>query len=104
MSRVLLEASIARTPVITHDFGLLGHLVRKHELGMAIDCADPDALTSALETLSSDDNRVDTYAAAMVRFSGRFSEAAFESALRLVVPDDSHPDIAIASGPTQSGP
>jgi glycosyltransferase involved in cell wall biosynthesis len=52
MSRVLLEAATVRTPVIAHRTGLVGHLVRRHGLGMTVDCTDPLALREAMLQMS----------------------------------------------------
>ena len=52
MSRVLVESCSVGTPVVAHRFGLLGHLVRAHGLGLSVDCHDPEALRSAVMTMS----------------------------------------------------
>lgn len=49
-SRVMLEAAAMRTPVVANDFGLLGHLVRTHGLGVTVDCARPAELAAAIRT------------------------------------------------------
>lgn len=48
MSRVLLEAASVGTPVVAHDFGLLGHLVRSRGLGAVVDCADSGRFARAI--------------------------------------------------------
>jgi Glycosyl transferases group 1 len=52
MSRVLVQACSVGTPVVAHHFGLLGHLVRTHGLGLSVDCTDPRALREAVLTLA----------------------------------------------------
>jgi len=84
MSRVLLEAATVGTPVVAHDFGLVGHLVRTHGLGIAADVADPRAFRRAITTVQ--DAGADTYAAALARFSARYGETAFSSALEVALP------------------
>jgi glycosyltransferase involved in cell wall biosynthesis len=81
MSRVLLEAATVGTPVIVHDRGLLGHLVRRHRLGIAVDCADPRALRDAILELTGSSSRPGEYVKALSRFSARFSRSRFERAL-----------------------
>lgn len=81
MSRVLLEAAVAETPVVVNDFGLLSHLVRRHELGVAVDCSNPRALARALTDLLRDPQAVRRYAPKLRRFASRFSEDAFAQAL-----------------------
>jgi Glycosyl transferases group 1 len=80
MSRVLVEACAMGTPVVTDNFGLLGHLVRRHRLGMTVDCANPSALREAVLSLA-DPERSATYAASLQEFAARFSPERFRSAL-----------------------
>jgi glycosyltransferase involved in cell wall biosynthesis len=80
MSRVLVEACSVGTPVVVHDRGLLGHLVREHGIGLAVDCRDPCALREAILELAGE--RADTrrYDDAVARFAARFSQERFEAA------------------------
>jgi glycosyltransferase involved in cell wall biosynthesis len=80
MSRVLLEAASVGTPVIAHDRGLLGHLVRRHRLGLAVDCTNPRTLRDAVFDLTENPARVAEYADALARFSARFSPDRFVEA------------------------
>ena len=48
MSRVLLEAAVARTPIVVHDYGLLAHLARTEGIGVTVDADDPGALRTAV--------------------------------------------------------
>jgi glycosyltransferase involved in cell wall biosynthesis len=81
MSRVLIEACSVGTPVVVHDKGLLGHLVRQHGLGIAVDCTDPKALRHALITLSNDQNSQKNYCDALARFAAKYSKETFEKAI-----------------------
>jgi glycosyltransferase involved in cell wall biosynthesis len=81
MSRVLLESASVGTPVVVHDRGLLGHLVRRHGLGFAVDCHDPRALRRAIVTMTEEPSRLEEYADPLARFSARFSTHNFERAL-----------------------
>ncbi len=78
MSRVLLEAAVAGTPVVAHEFGLVGHLVREHDLGAAVDCTDPRAIAAGLESVLGAPER---YEPRLAAFAERFSPPAFEAAL-----------------------
>jgi glycosyltransferase involved in cell wall biosynthesis len=80
MSRVLVESSSVGTPVIVHDRGLIGYLVRCHELGHAVDCQDARALRRAILDLMRADAR-DTYAAGLAEFAARFSVERFQEAV-----------------------
>jgi hypothetical protein len=80
MSRVLLEACSVGTPVVADNFGLLGHLVRTHRLGLTVDCANPHALRDAALTLA-DPARSATYAENLEAFCSRFSPQRFREAL-----------------------
>jgi hypothetical protein len=76
-SRVLVEAAAAGTPAIAHRDGLVGHLVRRHRLGLAVDCTDPHALRAALLELTGED-RTDEYGEALRRFASRYSATSFQ--------------------------
>ena len=82
MSRVLVEAAVAGTPVVVHRSGLLGHLVERHGIGLAVDADDPGALRRAILELCEEETETGRYAAALTTFAGRHSESAFTSALR----------------------
>lgn len=47
-SGILMRAAQAGRPVICQDYGLLGHQVRRHRLGLTVDTTDPAALAGAL--------------------------------------------------------
>jgi hypothetical protein len=80
MSRVLVEAASVGTPVVADRFGLLGHLVRTHDLGLTVDAANPPALRSAVLELA-DPERAASYADALARFAARFTRERFRDAL-----------------------
>lgn len=81
MSRVLVEACSVGTPVIVHHRGLLGHLVRQNNLGLALDCLDSGALRHGLLNLCAEDLS-SQYVEAHARFVRMFSRDAFQQALR----------------------
>jgi glycosyltransferase involved in cell wall biosynthesis len=80
MSRVLVEACSVGTPVVAHHFGLLGHLVRTHRLGLSVDCTDPRALRTAILTLA-DPTQPAAHAEALRAFSARYTPDRFRAAL-----------------------
>jgi glycosyltransferase involved in cell wall biosynthesis len=80
MSRVLVEAATVATPVIVHDRGLLGHLVRRHRLGLAVDCRDAATFRRALLELSAEGDTAEAYRESLLRFASRFSPERFERA------------------------
>jgi glycosyltransferase involved in cell wall biosynthesis len=80
MSRVLVEAASVGTPVVVHNRGLLGYLVRRYELGHAIDCRDAAALRQAILQLAEGEV-VAGYRDNLARFASRFSTGAFQRAL-----------------------
>jgi hypothetical protein len=80
MSRVLVEACSVETPVVVHRFGLLGHLVRTHGLGLSVDCHDPEALRAAVIEMS-DPAMQKAYSKALAAFARRFTPEAFRSAI-----------------------
>jgi glycosyltransferase involved in cell wall biosynthesis len=80
MSRVLLEACSVGTPVIVHDRGLVGYLVRRYKLGRAVDCTDARALRRAILALVSTDDS-EPHSAHLADFAARFSAARFEASI-----------------------
>jgi glycosyltransferase involved in cell wall biosynthesis len=51
-SGVLLWAAGAGKPVLTQDYGLIGRLVRDHELGISADVSDPNILAEAISAIA----------------------------------------------------
>jgi glycosyltransferase involved in cell wall biosynthesis len=94
MSRVLLEAATVGTPVVVHTDGLLGYLVRRHGLGLSVDCRDPLALRRALESFGDRPAAVDRYGDALRRFASRYANATFSQALSQAL----HPGSSAAAG------
>jgi hypothetical protein len=80
MSRVLLEACAVGTPVIVHDRGLLGYLVRRYGLGRAVDCTDRNELRRAL-LAHVGEGEAEAYQACLAQFASRFSAARFQEAV-----------------------
>lgn len=79
MSRVLLEACVVGTPVIAHDFGMIGHLVRTHGLGLAVDCGDPRAFRAALDELAGSAGRVERYGPSLAAFAAQYAPDRFRA-------------------------
>lgn len=68
MSRVLVEACAVGTPVIVHDHALLANLVRRHGLGLVIDCNDSRAFREARVELTTNGDGAERYAPALALF------------------------------------
>jgi len=80
MSRVLVEACSVGTPVIVHDHGLVGYLVKRYGLGLAVDCRNPRELRAAILEMTREGAR-ETYARSLASFAQRYSAERFEQAL-----------------------
>ena len=63
-SQAMNEAAAVRTPVVGTSFGLVGHLIRTHGIGLAADPTDAHALRRAILDLC-DDETAGRYDAAM---------------------------------------
>ena len=50
MSAILIRAAAAGKPVLASDYGLMGELVRRHQLGCAVDSTQPAAIAQELAT------------------------------------------------------
>lgn len=81
MSRVLVEAAGAGTPVVVENYGLVAHLVRRHGLGAAVDSADPPALAEAIRRYTDDGSAVAAHEDALRRFAERYSPQRFARAV-----------------------
>ena len=68
-SRVLLEAAVARTPVVASSDSAVGRLVERHGLGLTADPADPTALREAILALANDPEAADRYAESLRRYA-----------------------------------
>jgi len=86
MSRVLLESATMGTPVVAHNWGLLGHLVKTHNIGLAVDCRDRSSFRDALDRMSDAASR-DEYSTALAQFAAPYSGAEFARRLRIVWTD-----------------
>lgn len=68
-SRVLLEAAVARTPVVVGNDSAVGRLVERHGLGLTASPDDPAALREAIRALAEDEEAVDRYAENLRRYA-----------------------------------
>ena len=84
MSRVLLEAAAARTPVVASKQGLIGDLVQRHGLGLAIDVSDRRAFAESLTAITRDPDQAGRYTSNLEAFAAQYSRASFEQRLRAV--------------------
>ena len=84
MSRVLVEAAVAGTPVVAHRFGLVGYLVERHGLGLSADCTSPVEFAGALARLTGDETAPGRYADALARFAGRYTPGRFRAAVATI--------------------
>lgn len=80
-SRVLLESAASGTPVLVHDYGLVAALVRRHGLGLVVDCGDRAAFRRALHRMSAE-GEIEGYSSALRRFADRYNHEMFSAALR----------------------
>jgi glycosyltransferase involved in cell wall biosynthesis len=81
MSRVLVEAAAARTPVVVESHGLVGHLVRSHGLGAAVDSADPVTLAKAIRRFTDHEREAKAHEDALRRFAERYAPRRFARAV-----------------------
>ncbi|MEM9387232.1 MAG: glycosyltransferase [Pseudomonadota bacterium] len=63
-SGILSWAALARTPLITQRYGLLGHLATEHGLGLVVDTTDPTAIADAMQRCLAGGCQVDPHGAA----------------------------------------
>jgi glycosyltransferase involved in cell wall biosynthesis len=56
MSGILLQAAAAGKPILSSNFGLMGQMVKRYDLGLAIDSSKPSEIAMALVQLLTDSN------------------------------------------------
>jgi glycosyltransferase involved in cell wall biosynthesis len=78
MSRVLLEAAAAGTPVVADQWGLLGYLVRRHGLGVTCQSSRPRELAAAVAAVAEDETVQARYAYNLRRFASTFTAERFK--------------------------
>lgn len=48
MSSAIIRAALAEIPVLSSDYGLMGELVKRQQLGITVDTTDPDSFSKGL--------------------------------------------------------
>lgn len=85
-SGVLVQAAAYAKPVIATDAGWVGHSVKKHRLGLAVDTEDPAALAGAVERFVRGEVAAD--AAAAIAFAKEHDPEIFGRAMIDLVAGD----------------
>jgi hypothetical protein len=78
MSRILVEAAHVGTPVVVHDYGLVGFLTKRHSLGYAVDCTDATAFRRAIASAAESKGQPGQ-SEALSTFASRFQMGAFST-------------------------
>ena len=55
MSGILIRAAAAQKPVLSTDYGLMGEITRRYQLGLTVDSTNPQAIARGLSQLSETD-------------------------------------------------
>ncbi|MEM7479420.1 MAG: glycosyltransferase [Planctomycetota bacterium] len=56
MSSALIRAGLAGKPVLSSSYGLMGEIVRRHQLGIQIDTTDPNEFSEGLSKVINEDS------------------------------------------------
>ena len=78
-SRVLLEAAASGTPVVGSGHGTVGHLIRSHGLGIAVDPRRPREIAAGIRRLT--EAEANPYAAGLDRYARQMAGAGFAEAV-----------------------
>jgi hypothetical protein len=81
-SRVLLEAAVARTPVVVGNDSAVGRLVEHHGLGLTADPTNPAELREAILSLANDPQAPDRYAENLRRYAEELHGDRFAAEVR----------------------
>lgn len=79
MSGILLQAAAARKPVLGSDYGLMGEITRRHQLGVAVDTTRPQEIADGIYRLIAKDgnnlyNPCSAYQFARANSAERFAQ------------------------------
>ncbi|KAM3103508.1 glycosyltransferase family 4 protein [Phormidesmis sp. 146-12] len=84
MSAILVRAAAAQKPVLASNYGLMGEITRRHQLGVAVDSTDPHAIANGITSLlrnpidqMGDRQKMQTFAAQ--NSAQRFANVIFET-------------------------
>ena len=86
MSGILLQAAAAGKPVLSSDYGLMGELVHRFQLGLAVESTQPAAIAQALrqlltQPLASFGNRPQMQSFAAQNSATQFAQVIFQALL-----------------------
>ena len=82
MSSALIRAALARIPVLSSDYGLMGELVQRHHLGQVVDTESSDQFTKALRQAIVTEPNAQFDADSAAAFARQHSPEALGQALR----------------------
>jgi glycosyltransferase involved in cell wall biosynthesis len=84
MSAILVRAAAAQKPVLSSNYGLMGEMTRRHQLGLAIDSTDSQAIADGISfllqtPLAQVGDRSKMQAFAAQNSAQRFADVIFET-------------------------
>lgn len=91
MSGILLQAAVAEKPVLSTDYGLMGELVHRYRLGLAVDSTCPAAIAQGLrqmliQPLEALGDRAQMQTWATENSATRFAQVIFQSLCPITSP------------------
>lgn len=81
MSGILMRAAAVQKPVLSSNYGLMGEITRRYQLGIDADAANPEAIASKLKQLLSKPAREFANRDAMKLFASQNSAAKFSETI-----------------------
>jgi glycosyltransferase involved in cell wall biosynthesis len=81
MSSALMRAALAKVPVLSSSYGLMGELVRRHRMGSTVDTASPDAFTSGLADAIAGESAIAFNVQSSLDFANQHSPESLGAAL-----------------------
>ncbi|WP_448603751.1 glycosyltransferase [Thermoleptolyngbya sp.] len=77
MSGILMQAALHKKPVLSSDYGLMGELVRRYELGLAIDSTNPRAIAQGITQYVYTSEKISTNPQKMAQLTSSHTSTAF---------------------------
>lgn len=89
MSAILVRAAAAKTPVLSSNYGLMGEMTRRYQLGITVETSSPTAISEAIKHCLLKDKLPLSDVSQMATFAAhntakQFSENVFQSIFSLL--------------------
>jgi glycosyltransferase involved in cell wall biosynthesis len=86
MSGILILAAAKQKPVISSNYGLMGEIIQRYQLGLAVDSTDPQSIAQGIQRYLNNQSQVLWNQETMQQFALQNTAEKFASTLLQVLP------------------